>query len=90
LYMGWFGPRGLASLIFGAIVLEEADIPNTDLITTVVALTVGLSILLHGITAGPGANAYANWFESQGGEEGNMSESKEVESTQSRRRISRG
>jgi len=88
--MGWFGPRGLASLIFGAIVIEEADIPNTDLITTVIALTVGLSILLHGVTAAPGATAYADWFESQGGEEGHMSESKEVESTQTRRRISRG
>ena len=92
LYMGWFGPRGLASLIFGAIVIEEADIPHTDLITTIVALTVALSILLHGITAAPGANAYADWYEDQERDEEQppIRESKEVESTQSRRRISRG
>ena len=65
LYMGWFGPRGLASLIFAAIVIEEADIPATDLMVTIVILTVALSILLHGITAYPGANAYADWYEHQ-------------------------
>ena len=89
LYLGWFGPRGLASLIFAAIIIEEAAIPNTDLIVTVVTLTVALSILLHGITASPGANAYGDWYERQEHDHDTMHESKAVESTQDRRRISR-
>ena len=89
LYMGWFGPRGLASLIFAAIVVEEADIPGIDLMVTVVTLTVALSILLHGITAYIGSNSYADWYEQQ--EEGHdqMNESTDDHSTPKRRRISR-
>ena len=90
LYMGWFGPRGLASLIFAAVVIEEVDIPETDFMVTVVTLTVALSILLHGITAYLGSNAYADWFEHQEEDHDQMHESKDDHSTPRRRRISRG
>lgn len=89
LYLGWFGPRGLASLIFAAIVIEEVDIAGTDLIVTIVALTVALSILLHGITANPGAAAYADWYEREDDDHDTMKESEAVESTQPRGRIAR-
>ena len=90
LYMGWFGPRGLASLIFAAVVIEEVDIPETDFMVTVVTLTVALSILLHGITAYLGSNAYADWYEHQEEDHDQMHESKDDHSTPRRRRISRG
>ena len=89
LYMGWFGPRGLASLIFASVVIEEAEIAGTGTITTVVILTVALSILLHGLTAYPGANAYADWYEREQHRHDEMLESEDVESTQQRRRIHR-
>jgi NhaP-type Na+/H+ or K+/H+ antiporter len=89
LYMGWFGPRGLASLIFAAVVIEEATIGGTETITAVVVLTVALSILLHGLTAYPGANAYADWYEGEQHRHDEMLESEDVESTQQRRRIHR-
>jgi NhaP-type Na+/H+ or K+/H+ antiporter len=89
LYMGWFGPRGLASLIFAAIVIEEVDLPATDLMVNIVILTVALSILLHGITAYLGSNAYADWYEQQEDDHDEMHESKDVDSIQQRRRITR-
>jgi len=89
LYMGWFGPRGLASLIFAAVVMEDASVAGTETITTVVILTVGLSILLHGITAYPGSNAYADWYEGEQHRDDDLLESEDVASTQQRRRIHR-
>jgi sodium/hydrogen antiporter len=58
LFLGWFGPRGLASILFGLILLEESEIAGGPLIIAIVTTTVGLSILLHGISAAPLANRY--------------------------------
>jgi len=49
-FLGWFGPRGLASVVFCVIVMN-ADLPHETILTQIVAVTVILSILLHGITA---------------------------------------
>ena len=62
LYVGWFGPRGTASIIFGLVVIEET-LHSTSLIVHVVALTVTLSIVLHGLTAVPGADLYVKSIE---------------------------
>jgi len=59
-YIGWFGPRGLASVVFGLLVVEE-HVPGVRLIGRVVAVTVGLSILLHGMSAVFLANRYGAW-----------------------------
>jgi sodium/hydrogen antiporter len=60
LFAGWFGPRGLASIVLGLIVVEEAPLlPGRGEIEAVVALTVLLSVLLHGVTAAPLSAAYA-------------------------------
>jgi NhaP-type Na+/H+ or K+/H+ antiporter len=52
LFMGWFGPRGLASIVFAVIVLNE-HLPGSEVISTAVVCTVILSILGHGISANP-------------------------------------
>ena len=53
LLLGWFGPRGLASIVFGLIVVDSADLPHTHLLMQVVTITIAISVLLHGITAVP-------------------------------------
>ena len=63
-FLGWFGPRGLASIVFAVIVVEESRLPGEHLIVLAVYLTVGLSVLAHGLTAGPLAARYATWYES--------------------------
>ena len=62
LYVGWFGPRGLASLVFAGVVVEQA-VPAANAITDVVLLTVAISLVVHGVTAAWGARRYAAWFE---------------------------
>ena len=61
-FLGWFGPRGLASIVFAAIIVQEADLPHTNTILLTTYATVGLSVLLHGVTAAPLASRYASWF----------------------------
>ncbi|MGB2691216.1 MAG: cation:proton antiporter [Thermodesulfobacteriota bacterium] len=59
LYVGWFGPRGAASILYVLIVVDKHNLSGESIIFTITTLTVLLSILLHGLTAVPGANAYA-------------------------------
>lgn len=59
LFMGWFGPRGIASILYVFIVMESQQLPGLDMIYTVVMITVLFSIFAHGITAAPGATRYA-------------------------------
>ena len=61
--MGWFGPRGLASIVFAVIVVEESNLPHQQVIVLAIYLTVGLSVFAHGITAAPLADRYARWYE---------------------------
>jgi sodium/hydrogen antiporter len=61
-YVGWFGPRGLASIVFAGVVVSEA-VPEASAMTDVVLLTVALSLVAHGVTAAWGARRYAAWFE---------------------------
>ena len=64
LFAGWFGPRGLASIVLGLVVVEEAPLlPGRTEIEAVVTLTVLLSVLLHGLTAAPLSAAYARRIE---------------------------
>lgn len=59
-YIGWFGPRGLASIVLGLLAAEQ-HVPGMEFLGRVVAVTVGLSILLHGLSAVPLANRYGRW-----------------------------
>ena len=58
LFLGWFGPRGLASILFVLLVLDRAKLVNASLVFDTVIITVALSILLHGLSALPGVNTY--------------------------------
>lgn len=58
LFLGWFGPRGIASILFALLVIEAAPVEHEGLVP-VVMLTVLLSVVLHGITANPAAAWYA-------------------------------
>jgi sodium/hydrogen antiporter len=67
-FLGWFGPRGLASIVFAAIVVEEADLPHADVIVSTTLVAVALSVLVHGMTAAPLVHRYVAWYESHPGD----------------------
>jgi NhaP-type Na+/H+ or K+/H+ antiporter len=54
LFIGWFGPRGIGTLVLGMLVVERGDIEQESLIIQVVAVTVSLSLVVHSLTAWPG------------------------------------
>ena len=60
-FIGWFGPRGLASIVFALIALEDLhNVPGPiDKVVATIGLTVLLSVLVHGLTAQPLAGRYA-------------------------------
>jgi len=67
LFLGWFGPRGLASIVLGLIFLEEkANLPGEAIIEMALITTVLLSIFAHGISAYPAINKYAQQVQSMG------------------------
>jgi NhaP-type Na+/H+ or K+/H+ antiporter len=59
LFVGWFGPRGLASLVFALLALEALG-PEADEAVAVVTVTVLLSVVAHGLTAAPLAQRYGS------------------------------
>lgn len=63
LFVGWFGPRGLASVVFALITYESLGPthPEVQTVIGVVATTVMLSVVLHGLTAAPWAVRYGTW-----------------------------
>jgi sodium/hydrogen antiporter len=60
LFIGWFGPRGLASVVFALLAVEAVGqtSPVVARAVAAVALTVLLSVILHGLSAGPGGRRY--------------------------------
>lgn len=58
LFLGWFGPRGLASIVF-AVIVVHADLPGGDLLSSTVVATIILSVIAHGLSARPLAAALA-------------------------------
>jgi NhaP-type Na+/H+ or K+/H+ antiporter len=62
-FLGWFGPRGAASIVFALLLLEEGGLPGQDVVLTTAFLTIGLSVLAHGVTAAPLASRYADWLD---------------------------
>lgn len=59
-FMGWFGPRGLASIVLGLVYLEqEKDLPGEQITRLAVMATVLLSIFAHGISAAPGIRLHS-------------------------------
>lgn len=67
LFMGWFGPRGLASIVLGLVYLEqETHLPGEPVIRVAVMSTVLLSVFAHGLSAMPGVNLYKRKIASLG------------------------
>lgn len=65
-YIGWFGPRGLASILFGLFILEEAELAVGDELLLIVVWTVLASVFLHGLSAVFLSEKYGSWFELHG------------------------
>ena len=59
LFIGWFGPRGLASIVFAVMVLN-ANLPGGSTLVAVAAWTIVLSVVLHGISANPLSSYYSS------------------------------
>jgi sodium/hydrogen antiporter len=60
-FIGWFGPRGLASVVFALLVVERG-VPEEQTLVTTVVVTVALSVLLHGLTSVPLVASYHRWY----------------------------
>jgi len=65
-FMGWFGPRGLASIVLGLVYLEqEVHLPGEPTIQLALTTTVLLSIFAHGLSAAHGIGIYAGKIASE-------------------------
>ncbi len=58
IFIGWFGPRGTASILYIFTVLDAESLFSADLIYDIVMITVFFSVILHGVTAAPASNRY--------------------------------
>ncbi|MFI5005055.1 MAG: cation:proton antiporter [Solirubrobacterales bacterium] len=76
-FIGWFGPRGLASIVF-AVIVEDTHQAHAGTILTACYLTVGLSVLVHGLTAAPLVSRYVAWYRVAAGERPPAMESEPV------------
>ena len=67
-FMGWFGPRGLASVVFTLVAVETLQHSGGafDALVEVATWTVLLSVMAHGVTAGPSARAYGHRMQGVG------------------------
>ena len=74
-FIGWFGPRGLASIVFALIALEN-DIPDKQTLLTTVMLIILLSVFLHGLSSVPLVAAYSHWYTAHVAEHPSASEAK--------------
>jgi len=70
LFLGWFGPRGIASILYGLIVLKHESFALREEVFTVTVVVVSVSVLLHGLTAWPGTGWYASHIDSTRSEPG--------------------
>lgn len=61
-FIGWFGPRGIASLLYVLMMIADIGASENEQILAIILTTVFLSVILHGISAVPLAKIYGNWF----------------------------
>jgi len=88
-YIGWFGPRGLASIVFADLV-ATSGLPAHSTIVTVVMLTVGLSVVVHGVTATWGARRYGQWYTHAASVSPDLREAAEAPAVSYRVRVTQG
>ena len=63
-FMGWFGPRGLATIVFAVILIDESSLPHERTLLLAVVATIGISVFAHGLSARPLTNRYVRWYTS--------------------------
>ena len=61
-FLGWFGPRGLASIVFVVLTVEGSKLPHSDSIVVAVVATITLSVYAHGLSSRPLTDRYSRWF----------------------------
>ena len=81
LFLGWFGPRGLASILVALLVLESVEVALGHQLVTITIVTVALSILSHGLSAAPAAR----WYGAVAGRMGPCAETQSVSELPTRR-----
>ena len=65
-FIGWFGPRGLASVVFALIALESLEVDDDlRVVLATICLTVLLSVVAHGFSAQPLATRYGAWVDAR-------------------------
>lgn len=71
LFLGWFGPRGIASILFALLLLEETmgHGEGVDTMVSTIVVTVFLSVVLHGLTAYPAAVRYSERIHAMAGKD---------------------
>ncbi|CAM2070390.1 Cation:proton antiporter [Sulfidibacter corallicola] len=62
-FLGWFGPRGVASIIYGLLLLEEAELQHRHMLFNVTVIVVLVSVIAHGLSAWPGVQWYGGHIE---------------------------
>jgi NhaP-type Na+/H+ or K+/H+ antiporter len=63
-FLGWFGPRGLASIVFAVILLDDTELPHLHTLILAITATIAISVYAHGLTARPLTERYARWWNS--------------------------
>ena len=63
-FVGWFGPRGLATIVFAVILIDESALPHERILLLAVVATIGISVFAHGLSAQPLTNRYVGWYAS--------------------------
>jgi sodium/hydrogen antiporter len=61
-FLGWFGPRGLASIVFAVILIDDTELPHLHTLLLAITVTIALSVYAHGLTARPLTERYARWW----------------------------
>jgi NhaP-type Na+/H+ or K+/H+ antiporter len=61
-FIGWFGPRGIASILYLIIVVGKLGAQKLEYVLSVIVLTVLLSVFAHGVSAVPLAGAYGRYL----------------------------
>jgi sodium/hydrogen antiporter len=61
-FVGWFGPRGLATIVFAVILIDESSLPHERTLLLAVVATIGISVLAHGLSSRPLTDRYVGWY----------------------------
>ncbi len=63
-FAGWFGPRGLASIVFAVILFDDTHLTALNTLLLAVTFTIALSVYAHGLSAAPLTERYVRWWSS--------------------------